>query len=502
MPRGRQDNGAAAVTPAEGVRKTVGETAGYELVGLGMGLVENRPRLAALVSAVLGWQQRHCPRLLHFELHLARAALRVLRAFRSGLHWIFRRVPGLRWLSHSTELDKLKRRNRALAERLVLLGEQLNTYSINNPVNVYVNFARNALERVNDLRADVYIGHGVQSLPAAAALARQTGGRYFCDVIEIPSFFDRAVPVRWHVTNTMLLDNAFETFLRRADGALTIGWALRDAIGHITERVTVIPNYRYREELRPSNRLREQCGLGPGDELVLSLSTVATGFEPVIDALALLPPSVHLASIGRFAPAAYRDECVARAERLGVADRFHYFDPVPYDELTSTVSAADVGLIVRDPAILNNGISLPNRIFDYMFSSVPVCSPEIPDIVSFIRREDMGAVVRDLTPASWAEAIRTVLANKEQLRANALAASKQYVWESLEDELFEVLGRPARVCYLGANQLQENNRTRRMAASLIARGAKVTVCYLQRRQNATEVADFVEDGIHFVGLPR
>ncbi len=480
----------------------VAETGGYELLNVGMGLAQRHPRLAARASAVLGWQRKHSPSLLHWQLRLLHFALRAARKLRDVVRRVFIAIPGVRWLSHSAEIENLKARNQAFAERMVFLTDQLKYYSVNNPVNVYINFARSALDRVSELEADVYVGHGVQSLPAAAALAGETGGRYLCDCIEIPSFFDRAVPVKWHVTNTQMLDCAFETYLRRADGVLTIGWALRDLLVEIAERVVVIPNYRNAEDLEVSGRLRDLCGISDREDLVLSLSTVASGFEPVIEALTLLPDHVHLASIGRFVPAEYRAECRALAKRLGVDRRFHCFDPVRYSELTTTVSAADVGLIVRDPAIPNNGISLPNRIFDYMFSSVPVCSPRIPDIARFIEEERMGAVTRSLEPASWAEAIEIVLAQKETMRANALAASRKYTWESLEDELFEALGRPRSVCFLGANQLHQNNRTRRMAHTLMARGTEVKICYLQRRQVSHDESSYQEDGITFVPVLR
>ncbi|MGE0858726.1 MAG: glycosyltransferase [Gammaproteobacteria bacterium] len=379
-------------------------------------------------------------------------------------------------------LRHVERRMHKLEARLVVLtGRKAATPPVstfNRPVNLYLDFARDCLACPDVHGADVYVAHGVQALPAASALAQQAGSTYFCDVIEIPSFAARALPSRWHPTTLEMLDCAFETYLRRADGLLTVGKTLGEEIRPLNAHVHVIPNYRPAEILVPSAALRERCGLRADDALVVSISTVTTGVEVVLDALATLPANVHLATVGRFAQRDYQVACLAQAERLGIAHRLHCFEPVPYPELASFASSADVGLIVCDPLIPNHRVSLPNRIFDYMFSGVPVCTPEIADIAGIVRRWDMGAVVAELRASDWAQAISATLARREALRANALRAAGELVWESLEERLYEALGRPGRVCFLGFNYLLDNNRTVRMARSLAKWGVDVTIASL------------------------
>jgi len=489
-------DGAAASALSNGRLLTASAGSGYIAV---LDMLKRRfPRLLDMLKRVFEWQRIHSPALLRVELASLRvvgAAYRKVRSFAVavGSRTTYRRVIQLK-----VERNELRRKIDRLSQRTSRLDAELQRYAVHRPVITYLDFAQSSSNLRSALEAEVYVGHGVQSLPAAAALARETGGRYFCDCIEIPSFFDRAVPVRWSEIDTDFLDSAFASYLRRADGVMTVGWALAEELQEYSNTVTVIPNYRHRQTLQPSTELRDRCGLGPGDKLVLSLSTVASGFEPVLEALALLPADVHLAAVGKFVPAEYEHSCEALARELGVSDRFHRFAPIEYAQLTSFVSGADVGLIVRDPQIRNNAISLPNRIFDYMFSSVPVCSPEIPDIARIIRDEDMGAVIGDMTPAAWAAGIDAVLAQRDAMRANALSASGRYIWENLEDELFEVLGRPRSVCYVGANQLHQNNRTRRMAQSLMARGAEVKIAYLHRVRGERSADSYREDGITFV----
>ena len=59
------------------------------------------------------------------------------------------------------------------------------------PVDWCLRFARRAFDAAEVLKADVYVAHGVQALPAADMVARATGGRLICDGIEIPAFASR-----------------------------------------------------------------------------------------------------------------------------------------------------------------------------------------------------------------------------------------------------------------------------------------------------------------------
>src|SRR5215218_5597143 len=165
------------------------------------------------------------------------------------------------------------------------------------------------------------VAHGVQALPAAEIVAGRCGARLFCDVIEIPSFEDRVLESQWHPTNIRFLDLAFEKYLMECDGLLTVGPSLGKAIEHFGAPVRVVQNYRYAETLQPSNRLRERCGLSPDERLVLSISTTANGFEDVLGALASLPETVHLATLGRFVPHSYEQTILRLIEEMELGSR-------------------------------------------------------------------------------------------------------------------------------------------------------------------------------------
>ena len=360
-------------------------------------------------------------------------------------------------------LKELERELRVLENQNAALGRDAEFFRENTIVNRYLRFARHCHERAAELKAEAYSAYGVEALPAADAVAKSVGGRVYCDVIETPSFAHRSATIAWHPTNLALLDHAFEGFLKGADGLLTVGWALKGEIEPYGRPVSVIPNYRYAEDVTPTARLRERCGLHPQDRLVLSISTITGGFETILEALALLPADVHLATLGTFVPAAYEEKIRDLVASLDIERRVHLFAPVSYDQLAATASGADVGLIALDPTVANHRLSLPNRLFDYMAAGLPVVAPDIPDIARILKEREFGVVLDRVSARHWANGIEAALAGEEAMRANARAAAKDLVWESLGDPLHAAYGNPSSITFVGYRDLTRNQRTMRIA---------------------------------------
>ncbi len=347
------------------------------------------------------------------------------------------------------------------------------------PVHSELNFATFCYNNAENLNADVYIAHGVQGALAAQILKEYHGGKSFCDVIETPSFFDLINQLPWSVPATHFLNYAHDSLLNHMDGLLTIGPTLAASLSNFDIPVTVIPNYRYEEELFYSNILRKKLGIPHDNEIILIISTITSGLEMVLKALSLLPDNIHLVIMGSIFPQKYADSSSELITNMDLSERVHIIDQVPYEELTENASSANIGIIVRDPSILNNYVSLPNRIFDYIFSSLPVCVPAIPDIAELVEEYQIGTVVEELTPKGWSEAIKATLLEKKMMRENALKASKKLTWKSIEEKLYKSIGSPRKVVFVGTKDLKKNNRTQRMALTLANKGVEVIICTRQ-----------------------
>ncbi len=338
------------------------------------------------------------------------------------------------------------------------------------------NFALFCSENSNELESEVYIAHDVRTLLSAKLLKEKNGGNSFCDVIEIPSFFDLINRLPWSDAAIHFLNDAHNSQLRSMDGLITIGPTLSHTLSEYDTPVTVIQNYRYKEKIIKSNILREKLNISDEHKIVLIISTVASGLEAVLEAIKMLPCDIELVIMGKIFPKKYEEVCNELIKEFQLEKRVHVIEQVPYDELTMTASSADVGLIVREPEVLNNYISLPNRIFDYIFSSLPVCVPKIPDIGNIVQTYNIGDVVNNLSPEEWKKSILYVLENQAQMSKNAQDASQELIWENLEEKLYQSLGKPKSATFLGLKDLEKNNRTQRMALTLAKKGVDVIIC--------------------------
>lgn len=395
----------------------------------------------------------------------------------------------------SADRDRIQRKNVALEDRIAMIEDRLAKMtesrdlarfeagrfgSANNPILWYLTFAQK-LATMPELAASVYVGHGVQTVPTTNRLRSEFGGVSVCDVIEIPSFEARITQLPWDRTLLDMVDYGLGGQLGDADLLTTVGWELAE---HLKERhsdVRVIPNYRNFSAPTPDGRIHTEFGLPEDAKIALCISTIASGFEAVVRGIAELPDHVHLVTVGQFAPEEYQREIEAVCRSAGVTDRVHFRGPVPYEELGAYCASADVGLIVRDPAVPNNRVSLPNRVFDYLAGALPMVSPRIADISRILQDANCGISLDEQTPEAWRDGILGALDNSDTFRRNAAEANRAMTWESLEDDLVQQLGSPSSVLFVGMSDLRKNNRTMRMATTLLQRGVKVSTVHLEGR---------------------
>jgi len=166
------------------------------------------------------------------------------------------------------------------------------------------------------------------------------------------------------------------------------------------------------------------------------------GLSQMIDVVAELRSrgrSVDLVCFGKFV-----DESVDRSARslcreLGVASAVEFPGYVAYDRLFSHLAAADVGLALLDVDHYKGGI--PTKLFEYMYSGLPIVVTEIQAAESYVS-EEWGLTVPENATQVQADAIEQLLDDpewrSEMGRAGRKAVEEKYSWEAEEDRLLEL----------------------------------------------------------------
>ena len=233
--------------------------------------------------------------------------------------------------------------------------------------------------------------------------------------------------------------------IQRADAVITVSPILAERMKKrhaLTELPSVVVNAPLgrRVPMDPGERrpLREECGLGADEPLLVYVGKLAEGrgIYTMVEALPELP-GVHVAYVAS-KDGLIREELKRRAADLGVAERVHIVDYVPAASVTWYVSSATIGMSPLYPTSAHHS-AMPTKIREYLQAGLPVVASDLRAQGEFIRKHRVGALHRPKDGASLAAAVRRVLAELDGYRA-AIAPEllQEHTWEGEEKVLTQV----------------------------------------------------------------
>lgn len=171
--------------------------------------------------------------------------------------------------------------------------------------------------------------------------------------------------------------------------------------------------------------LKQQLGLPESCFVVLWQG--GTGptrlIEPIIKSLAFVPRCVFVIrgpSLDLFGEG-YR----ALGRREGVEDRLILAGPVPSGDVVAAARGADAGIWTLPELCRNFTYALPNKIFEYIASGLPVLAAHYPEAKRLLADHEVGLTFDPYDPRSIAAAINRLIDDPglaERFRKNTSAA--------------------------------------------------------------------------------
>ena len=186
-------------------------------------------------------------------------------------------------------------------------------------------------------------------------------------------------------------------------------------------------------------RLAEQLGLADEEPIFLYQGGFAPnrGLQTVIRAAKLLERgTVVLTGWGQI-----EDELRELVRREGLDERVAIVEPVPTDQVVAYAVGATVGLIPYEPVGLNNTLTTPNKLFDYMAAGIPIAASRLPELVRFVEGEGLGVTFNPGDPPAMAAALNGLLADparREEMRLRSREAGGRYTWEREAEKLLAI----------------------------------------------------------------
>lgn len=135
------------------------------------------------------------------------------------------------------------------------------------------------------------------------------------------------------------------------------------------------------------------------------------------------------------------EEMKALALKLKVDSKVEFLGRVAKEKLVELTGNADLGISLEEDLGLNYRYALPNKLFDYIQSRIPVIVSDLPEMRAIVENFQIGLIVHDRDPKQLANKILEMFNNKTQYlayRVNLEKAAAELCWENEKNKLISL----------------------------------------------------------------
>lgn len=311
---------------------------------------------------------------------------------------------------------------------------------------------RQVLSYLSGRPSPIIHAHDLNTAFMALAVHQQTGCAVICDFHEwFSENVEWSVRQNAYVRNGWLkrvvMRHAEVLCMRHADAVVTVCDSIANELQAMQPRddgVHVVRNIPAFDQgvAATSVPLRQACGVSEGTFLLLWQGGIGPSrlLEPVIEALAHLPGVVFaIRGPGLEAGAQYRKHYEQVAAQAGVSAQLRLLPPVPSAQVVAAAHGADAGIWTLPNLSKNFYYALPNKVFEYLASGLPVVCANFPEVKSLVDKYEVGFTFDPYDPKSIAQAVAK-LRDDPTARARCAANTRVALADMNADAEWDKLG--------------------------------------------------------------
>lgn len=184
---------------------------------------------------------------------------------------------------------------------------------------------------------------------------------------------------------------------------------------------------------------KHELGIPSGKKILILQGAginIDRGAEELIEAMTFVNAHLFIIGGGDVFP-----HLKKMAGDLNLGDKITIKDKMPKADLLHYTYNADIGISIDKDTNLNYHFSLPNKVFDYIQSGIPVLSSNLPEIKNLVTRYNIGSVIDNHNPKHIADRINFMLnsADYKTWKNNTAKAAAENSWEAEKKHLSAIL---------------------------------------------------------------
>lgn len=233
-----------------------------------------------------------------------------------------------------------------------------------------------------------------------------------------------------------ILVRTFEhMFIKWSRLVITVSPSIREYYNTVfnLKEVALIRNLPNEMNVLRSNTLREKLGLDNNQRIFLYQGMLGKGrgIEVLLSAFQARKDKNAVIVFMGFGV------LKEKIETYALTNKNIFFVPaVSYSDIPLYTGSADVGLNSVEPTCLSYKYSLPNKLFEYIQSEIPVLTNPLPDCAALVNEYAVGRVIPTWNIESINEVVNDMLTEDLSLYQSKLKAAKKVLnWEVEEQVL-------------------------------------------------------------------
>lgn len=282
----------------------------------------------------------------------------------------------------------------------------------------------------------VFSAHSVWTLPLALAFKIFRDSKIVYDAHELET--ETASSGLFRRVISKIVER---TLIKSTDAVIVVSESIADWYKNEygLSEVHVIKNVPKSSGERPdkSDYLRTYFGIGQEERIFLYSGLLEEGrsISILLEVFGQVEPENHVVFLGGGSLEkeikSYEKEC----------SNIHHHPPVAPHEVTSVAAGADIGLCLIENAGLSYYYSLPNKLFEYLMSGIPIVVSDFPDMGRIVEEYKCGWK----TPPAADSLLELISSIDEtdvmEKRAGAVEIPEYFGWGFEEKKLIRIYER-------------------------------------------------------------